>query len=328
MARSRNIKPGFFTNGDLLECSPLARLLFAGLWCEADRRGILKDQPKSIKVKVLPGDNCDANELLDELAERGFIERYAVNGERCIWIVNFQTHQNPHTKERASTLPAPPEHAARPGMAPDSSGDETDQEPDKPGASPVQAPDKHHASPADSLNPESLNPATSVAGGCAHTRVEPEPVEKPKPKRRERIPDDFDLDDDLFAYGEKLGFCRSEIEAETEKFRLHHRAKGTLMLEWHTAWQGWMRRALEYRGNLSPFPTTPPPVKPKSTDPIDIDPILRNLARQRKQKVTGKLGVVMPSILERYDAEIAELDTQLKARGSSPEEAERWALRN
>ena len=61
MARSRNIKPGFFLNDDLAECEPLARLLFAGLWCIADREGRLEDRPKRIKIEVLPYDNCDVN---------------------------------------------------------------------------------------------------------------------------------------------------------------------------------------------------------------------------------------------------------------------------
>ena len=48
MARARNIKPGFFANENLAECDPLARLLFAGLWCLADREGRLEDRPKRI----------------------------------------------------------------------------------------------------------------------------------------------------------------------------------------------------------------------------------------------------------------------------------------
>lgn len=35
--RARNIKPGFFSNDLLPECEPLARLLFIGLWCMADK---------------------------------------------------------------------------------------------------------------------------------------------------------------------------------------------------------------------------------------------------------------------------------------------------
>lgn len=107
MARARNIKPGFFTNADLIECDPLARLLFAGLWCEADRRGILEDRPKTLKIKILPGDNCDVEALLAELETWGFIQRYEADGVRCILIRNFEKHQNPHYKELPSALPAP-----------------------------------------------------------------------------------------------------------------------------------------------------------------------------------------------------------------------------
>lgn len=162
MARARNLKPGFFTNGDLIECQPLARLLFAGLWCEADRRGILEDRPKTIKVKVLPGDNCDIEELLTELSDRGFIRRYEVDGIRCIHIPAFGKHQNPHVKEQASTLPAPPEIGEH-------------------GTSTMQAPDKHGASPAESLFLDSLIP-------------HPESGDTPQPpKGGERTPKKPDL---------------------------------------------------------------------------------------------------------------------------------------
>jgi hypothetical protein len=107
MSRARNIKPGFFTNGDLIECSPLARLLFIGLWTEADRRGVLEDRPKTLKLKLLPGDNCDAEELLQELADHGFILRYEADGVRCIYIAKFCAHQTPHQKEPENTMPLP-----------------------------------------------------------------------------------------------------------------------------------------------------------------------------------------------------------------------------
>jgi hypothetical protein len=103
--RARNIKPGFFTNDALLQCHPLARLLFAALWGIADREGRLEDRPKLIKVKALPGDDCDIVDLLDELADVKLIERYSVDGENYIQVVNFLKHQNPHHREPESKLP-------------------------------------------------------------------------------------------------------------------------------------------------------------------------------------------------------------------------------
>ncbi len=107
MARSRNIKPGFFTNDDLAELPALTRLLFIGLWCIADREGRLEDKPKRIKVEVLPYDDTDVDAALWALAKAGFLVRYQVNGARFIQIANFTKHQNPHVKEAESSLPAP-----------------------------------------------------------------------------------------------------------------------------------------------------------------------------------------------------------------------------
>jgi hypothetical protein len=107
MARSRNIKPGFFTNDVLGELPPLARLLFAGIWTLCDREGRLEDRPKKIRAEVLPYDECDADALLQMLHQTGFIERYEVDGKRYLQVKTWAEHQNPHIKEAASTIPAP-----------------------------------------------------------------------------------------------------------------------------------------------------------------------------------------------------------------------------
>lgn len=104
--RARNLKPGFFKNEDLVELPALARILFIGLWCMADREGRLEDRPRRVKIEVLPYDDCDVNELLGQLEERNFIIRYQAGGKSCIQVVNFLKHQQPHYKEAASELPA------------------------------------------------------------------------------------------------------------------------------------------------------------------------------------------------------------------------------
>ncbi len=117
--RARNIKPGFFKNEALAECSQLARLLFAGLWCLADREGRLEDRPKRIRAELLPYDDGSVEDLLSELHEAGFILRYAASGGRFIQVVNFTKHQNPHHREGASTIPAPDKPETSLGLAPD-----------------------------------------------------------------------------------------------------------------------------------------------------------------------------------------------------------------
>ena len=112
MARARNIKPSFFTNDELAEIPALGRLLFVALWTMADREGRLEDRPKRIKAEALPFDDCDCDDLLSELAKRGFIVRYQAGEGRFIQVVNFTKHQNPHVKESPSSIPAPDKHSA------------------------------------------------------------------------------------------------------------------------------------------------------------------------------------------------------------------------
>jgi hypothetical protein len=119
MARMRTLKPSFFTNELLAELPLTGRLLFQGLWCWADRLGRLEDRPLRIKAHILPFDDADADALLNDLAERGFIVRYVVDGQRYIQVVNFSKHQTPHVKEAASTLPGPDEHSASTGLTPE-----------------------------------------------------------------------------------------------------------------------------------------------------------------------------------------------------------------
>jgi len=178
MARSRNIKPGFFTNDDLCELEPLARLLFAGIWTIADRAGRLEDRPKKIKAEVLPYDNCDVESFLDQLACRGFILRYESSGKRFIQVLAWGKHQNPHCKESPSTIPAPDGYECQP-----------DQKQQKHSASTVQAPCEAQPLPEQAgLIPDSLNliPDSTTPNGV-------EAPQRVANKRGSRLPEDWFL---------------------------------------------------------------------------------------------------------------------------------------
>lgn len=108
MARTRNLKPSFFTNDLLAECEPMARLLFAGLWTLADRDGRLEYRPRRIKGALFPYDNCDVPMLVEQLASRGFVQVYRANGIDVLAIPTFGDHQRCHPDERSEGLPAPP----------------------------------------------------------------------------------------------------------------------------------------------------------------------------------------------------------------------------
>jgi DnaD/phage-associated family protein len=175
MARSRNIKPGFFNNEHIAALSPHARLLFIGLWTLADREGRLEDRPKRIKVDLFPYEDLDIDALLEELKESAgnFILRYQVNNNDFIQVVNFRRHQFPHIKECASIIPAPDQHQTSIIPAPDKHHATKNITPPASGAvsNTGQAPDKHRTSTGqeslipDSLNliPDSLNPQPHAA---------------------------------------------------------------------------------------------------------------------------------------------------------------------
>ncbi|MCT4708804.1 hypothetical protein MUA04_00950 [Enterobacteriaceae bacterium H11S18] len=172
MARSRNIKPGFFTNDELAECSPYARLLFAGLWTISDKEGRLDDRPKKIKALVLPFDSVDCDDLLAQLHAKNFITRYVVEGNGYIQINNWKKHQNPHCKEAASDIPELSKQESSSEEAPEKPGTnmvklsdepsqpiEINEAPEMHGARTVQEQCENNLNPADSLNliPDSLN---------------------------------------------------------------------------------------------------------------------------------------------------------------------------
>lgn len=106
MARSRNIKPGFFTNEELAEMPFENRLLFIGIWCIADKSGRLEFRPKRIKAQIFPYDDVNVMHGLCMLHASSFIVFYKVDGKIYIQICNWDKHQSPHHKEVESQLPA------------------------------------------------------------------------------------------------------------------------------------------------------------------------------------------------------------------------------
>jgi hypothetical protein len=168
LVRARSIKPGFWDNELLAECEPFARLLFIGLWNIADREGRLEERIPRIRKTILGYDDVDAAALLDQLAERGFIQRYEVNGARYIQVVKFGKHQHPHVAEPASTLPAP---------------ESTIPAPCESGASTIQAPCENAGLPiplTHSLTPDSSISANADGERPVATDAPPVPTQKAK----------------------------------------------------------------------------------------------------------------------------------------------------
>ncbi len=93
MARIRTIKPEFWTDPSIMECSLSARLLLIGMLNFADDKGNIEGSAKMIKVQVLPADDVDVSPLLEELVENDLLIPYTVNGRKYYHIKGFTKHQ-------------------------------------------------------------------------------------------------------------------------------------------------------------------------------------------------------------------------------------------
>lgn len=106
MARIRSIKPEFFTSEDIVSLTPLARVFYIALWCESDREGRLSWKPRTLKMRYLPGDDCDVDTVAQELIDGGQIALYEVDGAMFAEIPSFKKHQVINNRESESVLPA------------------------------------------------------------------------------------------------------------------------------------------------------------------------------------------------------------------------------
>lgn len=135
MARTRSIKPDFFTDPTVGDLSPFARLLFIGLWTEADREGRLVYEPRQLAVRLFPYDaGVDIPSLTAELVNACLVTVYhdepdlgdarpdlgdaRSRQKRYLHVSNFSKHQHPHIRENASVLPKPVQGRAQPSASP------------------------------------------------------------------------------------------------------------------------------------------------------------------------------------------------------------------
>lgn len=94
MPRIRSIKPGFWTDSKMVRLTPYARLFYIGTWnfalCE---KGHLPDDAFELKLQILPADNVDVDELLEELIGAGRIERRKTrDGSTYLCVTRLSNH--------------------------------------------------------------------------------------------------------------------------------------------------------------------------------------------------------------------------------------------
>lgn len=238
MARTRNLKPSFFKSLQLAECQPLARLLFQGLWCIADKEGRLKDQPKLLKIECLPFDDCDISALLGELSSNSLLIRYTSDGMNLIYIPTFVKHQNPHPKEQASELPEYKEEM-------------------KCRENKRQVPDINGEQPASNALPSSsLILPSSIPSSPSAIAEKPKPAMKAKSDANPRTSITITLEhlegipEELRTKTlERYGFTDTIIGDEWAKFRNHHLSSPSRHTRVDLCWDTWCRNVAKWQGS-------------------------------------------------------------------------------
>lgn len=115
MARIRSLHPGFWTDENIVSVSLEARMLFIGLWGEADDGGAFPWKPLTLKMRLFPADALDISTLLEELEKATLVKRYTPSPhapadptyDSQIYgaIRNFGKWQSPRSPSRRHPMP-------------------------------------------------------------------------------------------------------------------------------------------------------------------------------------------------------------------------------
>lgn len=241
MARSRTLKPEFWTDDVIVELSFAARLWYQGFWnfalCD---QGHIDASPKSLKMKIFPADDVDPVALTEELIAHGRVVRKETpDGHPYLHVGTLVKHTRMETRWTTRCPYCALEGLAKPASTPPTSDEHAEP----------RARSDEHAEPHDVKGRE----------GKGRERKGKEGEEQGAPRKRgARIPDDFAVNPDMVAWA-KANAPNVDGRRETEKFINHWRAKTgaqATKLDWVLTWRNWLLTAQQdaerYRGRASP----------------------------------------------------------------------------
>ncbi|MFJ4653794.1 hypothetical protein ACIP5Y_21215 [Nocardia sp. NPDC088792] len=117
MARIRSVKPEFWLDRKLARrLTRDERMLYMGLWNQADEHGRALADPVVVKGAVFPYDDDLTTEVIDRmlwrLDETGVVQRYEVEGDPYLFLPKLKDHQRLEPGKSRSKHPEPPERGA------------------------------------------------------------------------------------------------------------------------------------------------------------------------------------------------------------------------
>jgi hypothetical protein len=236
MARIRTVKPEFWTDEHVAECSVGARLLFIATWNFADDHGGLDRSAKQLKAQAFPYDNIDCEPLVQELLNARLLIEYEAEGKKYLHIRGFRKHQK-NEKPAAARFPVYSGATDSASGVPDVSGGAT-------------------ATSNGSTAPSSGS--SLLLGRESKGRESPQPTAEASPRGPSRrisgkkpktaLPDGFALDGELREYAE-THLPQVDVAALFESFCGKARAKSWVYADWRQAWQEFCRNCAPNSGH-------------------------------------------------------------------------------
>lgn len=222
MARIRSVHPALFTDEAWVSCSPLARLLFIGLWTDADDGGAFEWKALQIKMRIFPADDLTIEPLLDELRSHDLIRPFPGAGRTLGAIKDFLKYQSP--KKPTVRFPIPEDLAAF------VRGD-ADEQADLFGGGGAVRNQSGTSSPRRGEEGRGKGEEGSRSARVAGS-----------------LPDDFPTADLIEAAAAKFEAEGVRVNAtrEAQRFRDHHLSKGKTFKDWAAAWRTWTSNAIDF----------------------------------------------------------------------------------
>lgn len=250
MSRIRTIKPEFWTSEQVMECSPLARLAFIGMWNFCDDQGVHPASVKTLKAEVFPADDISSagvGQLVDELVANGLVAKFRANDKEW-WAVTGWHHQlikNPS----APKYPSPPSPSKpgdyptpTPGLPPSYPSPTPGEDPVREGKGSSKGRERKgvegEKSEVDSIPTVSREPDEPAAASPTSQRSGPAASRLPASWALPKAWGDW-------ALKERPDWDEEAVRGVSVQFRDHWLARAgptAVKADWQAAWRSWVRR--------------------------------------------------------------------------------------
>lgn len=238
MAKNRMVRPEMWTDDKFVGLTPLARLLFIGMWNFACDNGHLDDSALQLKMRVLPADDCDLLGLLDELLAVGMV----VRKDSYLKVVNLSDKQPLDLRFLVFC-------------------DHCDDDAERRYNPEDKKPSRGQHAGSTRATPERTTGARRSGVGVGGVDGDGAGGSTGA-KRPHQLPDDFEPNDANRRIADERGLHLDSVVAQ---FADHHRAKGTTMKDWHLALNTWLRRE-------RPDPRTTPAKPRRHASELELPP--------------------------------------------------------